>query len=54
MLSGERAIHHRHVTIKNACAFHAVTFDTHEVDMRRADVQKLVDGNVLLEVIGSR
>ncbi|KPN94106.1 hypothetical protein AL066_04395 [Pseudomonas nunensis] len=54
MLSGDRAINNRHITIKYSSTFHAASFDAHQIDMRCSNVQKLVDRYVLLKVIRSR
>lgn len=54
VFGSDRTIHHSHITIENSCPLHAVPLDSNGIDMRRTDVQQLVNGDVLLKMISRR
>lgn len=53
-LSFQRSIHNGDVTTEDPRAGHAVPLDTYQVHVRRTQIKKLVERDLLLEMVGGR
>lgn len=53
-LSFQRSVHNGDVTTKNTGPGHAVPFDPHQVHVWRTKIQKLIERNLLLEMVSCR
>ncbi|BCS45133.1 Unknown protein sequence [Pseudomonas amygdali pv. morsprunorum] len=54
MLGLKASIYDCKITTMNASPLHAFTQDSNQINMRRPDAEKLIEGNVLLDVIRCR